>query len=127
MNFSVAAEFDSVDMADLASGRIRSIPGIISLEVLRNRYAAESDDNSGVILPPTPTGATWANMGVFPGGAYYPTSLVPDFNGHSSEEYEPARRRDALLKIVTTSETTANRVSSVLRNVGGRNVRIFQN
>ena len=126
MNFSVAAEFDSVDMADLASGRIRSIPGIISLEVLRNRYAADSDDDSDVILPPTPTGAPWTNMGVFPGGAYYPISFSSELSGHSNEEYEPAHRRDALLKIVTTSETTAKRVSSVLRNVGGRNVRVFQ-
>jgi hypothetical protein len=126
MKFSVTAEFDSVDMADIASGRIRSIQGIINMEVLLNRYAAQKDDDSGAALPVIPTGAAWMNTGASPVGAFYPLAFIPGFDGHSSEKFEPARRRDVLLKIEAISEISAKQISSVLRNVGGRNVRVFQ-
>jgi hypothetical protein len=126
MNVFVAAEFDSVDLADLAAGRLRDIQGVTGLEVLLNRFASKDDDDLDARPMIIPAGSGFSYVGGPGAGSYNPIPLSYGYNGTSNEQFEPARRRDALLKVQTSDGNAARMVSSILRGVGGRNLRIFQ-
>jgi len=123
MEIYVTAEFDSVDLADLASSRVRNISGVTGTEVLRNRLS-EYDGDAEAATPIIPPAAGFANMGVIPAGSLYNVPFAYSFDGVAGDRFEPAHRRDALLKVETSDESVAGQVSSVLTNVGGRNVRV---
>jgi hypothetical protein len=44
----------------------------------------------------------------------------------NDKNYEPAERRDALLSVEMDDDGNMTKVSDILRNVGGRNVRIVR-
>jgi hypothetical protein len=125
MGIFVAAEFDSVDLADLAIGRLHNVPGIIGTEVLRNQFAAEADDDTEAVLPIIPSGAGWSFTSGMAAGPLYAAPAVVGSNDSSDGHFEPARRQDALLRVETSDENAAGQISSILRNIGGRSVRVM--
>lgn len=126
MRIYITAEFESVDMADLASGRVRDIPGVSNIEVLRNRFAAQAEDENVTATPFIASGAGWSYTNGMGAGPFYTIPFSLDFGAGNDEYFEPARRRDALLKVEVNSENTAKRVSSLLRSIGGRGITIVR-
>lgn len=121
MKTFVSAEFDSVDMADLASGRVRSTRGVIGLEVLQNKLS-NNNEHDHWILPPIMSSSSSSSIpGVVPVVPLYTTS----FDSGARSDFEPARRRDALLRVQVTDDKSAQQVSSVLRNIGGLCITIM--
>jgi hypothetical protein len=124
----VTAEFDSVDLADLASGRVRNIPGVSGIQVLGNRIAEKSAKNDKGLFasPVVPVVSGLSYPGVMGFGSFYNLPTPFSFNVSGNEEYEPAERRDALLSVEMETDNNVTKVSSILRNVGGRNVRLVR-
>ena len=125
MGTFVVAEFDSVDLADLAIGRLRNVPGIIETEVLRNRFAAEAEDDTESVLPIIPAGAGWSFTSGIAAGPFYPIPAVAGTDGGSDWHFEPSHRQDALLRVKIRDDKAASQTSAVLRNIGGRSVRVI--
>lgn len=126
MSIFAAAEFDSVDLADLATGRIRGIQGVKDAEVLRNRFAAQMDDEDKATPTFIPAGAGWSYSSAMGVGPFYSIPFSRGFDDESGNNFEPARRRDTLLKVEVSDEDTARKVCSVLRSIGGRSVSIVK-
>jgi hypothetical protein len=119
MESYIAAEFDSVDFADLASGRVRDIQGVTETKVQKNQFADERDSryssNYPVISP--------FNYAPFMGSTQlYPLLSVDTWMNTYNSNYEPSRRIDAQLIVKTDSDTAARRVTNLLLSIGGRNV-----
>lgn len=125
MGIFVVGEFDSVDLADLAAGRLRNVPGIIGTEVLRNRFAADADDDTEAAVPIIPFGAGWSFTNGMAAGPFYSVPAVAGFDDGTGGRFEPAHRQDALLRIETRDDNAAGQASAILRNVGGRSVRVI--
>lgn len=126
MSVYAVAEFDSVDLADLASGKVRDMRGVVGIEILKNRYAARAEDKNDTTLPIIPAGAGWSYTSGMAIGPSYSIPFSRGFDGESGENFEPAQRRDALLKVETEDQETARKVSYILRNLGGRGVSIVR-
>ncbi|CDZ23576.1 hypothetical protein CCDG5_0438 [[Clostridium] cellulosi] len=126
MSIYTVAEFDSVDLADLASGKVRDMQGVVGIEVLRNRFAARAEDENDTTLPFIPVGTGWSYTSGIGGGPFYSIPFSRGFDDESGENFEPSRRRDALLKVETKDQETAQTVSYILRNLGGRGVSIVK-
>lgn len=127
MNTYVTAEFDSVDLADLAAGRIDDIGGVIDSKVLRNRFeleAEENDDDFNFPISSTYFGSSYT--GAPPLGIFIPSydSEGVFRDGTGNKNYEPAERRDAQLRVTVDNSKTADEVSARLRSIGGRNIQI---
>jgi hypothetical protein len=124
----VTAEFDSVDLADLASGRAKKVPGVSGIQVLGNRIAAISveDDKRITGSPIVPVVSALSYPGVIGFGSFYNLPVQMNFIEANDKNYEPAERRDALLSVEMDDDGNMTKVSDILRNVGGRNVRIVR-
>lgn len=124
----VTAEFDSVDLADLASGRAKKVPGVSGIQVLGNRIAAISveDDKRITGSPIVPVVSGLSYPGVIGFGSFYNLPVQMNFIEANDKSYEPAERRDALLSVEMDDDINMTKVSDILRNVGGRNVRIVR-
>ena len=125
MGIFVAAEFDSVDLADLAVGKLRNVSGIIGTEILRNQFAAEADDDTEAVLPIIPSGVGLSPASGMAAGPLYAVPVMVGSNDRTDEHFEPARRQDALLRVETRDDNVAGQISAVLRNIGGRSVRVM--
>ena len=121
MKTFVFAEFDSVDLADLASRRVRSIDGILEIEVVPNRFAGKDRGDRFIVPYLAPTGTSTTMTGFAGVASIYESGL--DIRNDDAPETE--RRQDAELRTEVGSERSAKAAAAVLRNTGGRNVRII--
>jgi hypothetical protein len=122
MSTFVLSVFESEDLADLASGRIRrAVPGIRGVRVRKNRYASPAGPGSEYDwdMPVYPVAAQ--NLTTYPAGM----PAVSPFGIHAGawNGIETTRREDVLLE-VETEEYSAESVARLLRSVGGRQIRI---
>lgn len=123
MGVYVGAIFDSVDFADLASGRIRNIPGIVGFNIYRNKFAQKVNKDFAAPLILGGAGMPYRSEAYV--APFYPVDDTADFDKNMLYKFEPANRRDAMLKVETSDNKAAWEVSSILRNAGGRSVKIF--
>lgn len=124
MGIYVVAEFDSADFADLAGGRLRDLPGVVSLKVERNRYVPDAD-NGGFTMPAVTPGTGSSVMGLMGFSPYYPIPFSYGYAG-STAQSEPQLRRDVHLLAEVSDDGTARQASALMRNLGGRGVRMVR-
>jgi hypothetical protein len=127
MKTYVAAEFDSVDLADLASHKVRRLNGIIGVEVTPNRFADQNRHSDGYAALPyaAPSGSPYGSGSLAAGFiGVIPSDTIP-FDNRSNTGPEPSLRQDALLRVEVGAERTVKETSAVLRNTGGRNIQII--
>lgn len=123
MDIYVTAEFDSVDLADLASGRVRNLAGVTGVEIIPNRFSKhEGGYEASLPLMPTPG---FANMGFLSMGTLYPVPVAYGIGGKVEDDIEPNHRHDALLKVNMDDENACSRVTSILRGIGGRSIKVI--
>lgn len=115
METTVTAEFDSVDLADLAAGRVRGLDGVTGVEVQGGADGADGETDAVFIVPPA-TGAFLST------GMPYAAPAVPAVL--DARDTGPERRREAFLKASVLSDEAARNVSALLRNLGGRQIRV---
>ncbi|HEX3027028.1 MAG TPA: hypothetical protein VHR42_07355 [Clostridia bacterium] len=115
MSVIVSAVFDSEDLADLAAARVkREVSGIESISIVENRYANEHQPSQSYII----TGGQYTNYY----RSYAPVPVFPLDDDSSINYYEPAERQDALLRM-EVDNGGSKIISSMLRNMGGRQIR----
>lgn len=123
MSVYTSAEFDSVDMADLAAGRVRKIDGILNTQVEKNRFdknGGERDETPAFI----PGAAGWPYSGGMSAGPFYTLPAASAFDSETGGHFEPEHRRDVLLRVKARDDRCAGKAASVLRNLGGHDVCI---
>lgn len=119
MDIFVTAEFDSVDLADLASHKVRHLDGVKNVDIIKNRLAKDKDDEIESVLPVTPIGSGYSNLSLS-----FAADLVPEAYGPDIYNNETNKRRDALLKAEVIDSAAAAKVSSILTSQGGRHVKV---
>lgn len=122
METTVTAEFDSVDLADLASGRVRAVDGVTGVEVLGHDpgggYGAGAVN---ALFPFFQVGTTASYSGIPP---VYGAAGVPAYGMRNQDMRETELRREALLQATVISETAARSAGALMRSLGGRRVHI---
>lgn len=120
MDILVTAEFDSVDLADLASHKVRHLDGVNRVDIIKNRFARGDGDEIESVLPVTPIGSGYSNLGIS-----FTANLVPVAYGPDIYHNETNEKRDALLKAEVADSAAAAKVSSILTSQGGRHVKVI--
>lgn len=120
MSVTIEAEFDIVDLADLASGRVKHIPGVQKTWVINSK----TEQSRGL---PDPMSNPYLGTNITLQSIYFPSAYpTAQFAyGPVDKDYEPGESRTALLKAEVRSKESARQVASVLSNLGGRNIRVF--
>lgn len=118
MSAVIRAVFESVDLADIASGRLkRTVNGIRNIRIKENRYSVErhlSHDQVDTIIPAFPQNIS-SSQGALP-------VILPDSIFHDGRT-EVSERKDALLE-AETEDYSAETTARLLRSVGGTQIRI---
>lgn len=123
MKTYVTAEFETADFADVASGRVNKLPEVSEFRVLRNRISDNFNSDDELILYYPFINPLYYS--IYP----WPAILEPSFIRASRRQdltNETSCRNDHLLEISVSSEQAAKRVSGILINAGGHNVRTIQ-
>ena len=118
MSAVIRAVFESVDLADIASGRLkRTVNGIRNIRIKENRYSVErllSHDEIDTIFPAFPQNFS-SSQGALP-------VILPDSTFHD-DRTEVSERKDALLE-AETEDFSAETTARLLRSIGGTQIRI---
>lgn len=120
MDIYVTAEFDSVDLADLASGRVRNLPGVTGVDVIP-KHSSERDGGYEAALPFWQVPGS-ANLSFFSMSTLYPVPVGVGLN--YKDDVEPNLNREAILKVRVDDENVCPRVTSILRSIGGRSIKV---
>lgn len=119
MDISVTAEFDSVDLADLASHKVRHLDGVKRVDIIKNRFSKDDGNEIEGVLPVTPIGSGYSNLGISFAADLVPAAISADIYNN-----EIGTRRDALLKADVIDSAAAAKVSAILTSQGGRHVKV---
>lgn len=123
----VTCEFDSVDLADLAIGRIKGTPGISDIEINNSRFDTKADeyDKTFYTTPIMPFVNGLSYGGVLGYGSFFNFPSQYNFDKAENGAYEPAERHGALLKAKLSRDCDGKKVLALLCNIGGRNIRFI--
>lgn len=126
MKTYVTGEFETVDFADLALGRVNNLSGVSEFRVLRNRISDNFNNDDELLLYYPYLNSLFYS--IYP----WPAILEPYFIRASrsrdlaNDKIEPTCRDDRLLEVLVSSDSAAKRISGILVNAGGHNVRTIQ-
>lgn len=115
MTYIVNAEFESIDLADFAAGKLRNFEGVLDVTVYKDKIEQEEADHT-----------VFTNTAMFISSGMITPYLTPrqDVGAYGTERIEPANRRNVILKAEMKDEKSASHVASVFRNMGALSVRI---
>lgn len=124
METVVTAEFDSVELADLASGRVRGLDGVTGVEVRGGAHGAHdahgAPGETDVAFAVAPASGMFSTTGM----PYTAPAVPAVWDVRETQDTESGRRREAFLKVTVLSDEAARSVSALLRNLGGRRVHL---
>ncbi len=118
METVVTAEFDSVDLADLASGRVRGLDGVTGVEMRGGAHGAPGETDVAFAVAPA------SGMFSTTGMPYTALAVPAVWDVRETQDTESGRRREAFLKVTVLSDEAARSVSALLRNLGGRRIHL---
>ncbi|MCI8440998.1 MAG: hypothetical protein HFG27_00505 [Provencibacterium sp.] len=122
MNAVVLSNFDDIDLAEIAVGRLKAdIPGISHVEISRPSF---EEPEEHIVLPAATVG-DGSSMGVGPvSGGVFPVVLNVGLSEEKPESSDYIPR--SVTVRVTCRQQQRESVEAKLINLGGRHVRSFK-
>lgn len=125
MSNVITAEFDSLDLAEIAASRIRHQNGIEDIKISKNRFSRDNhndvfEDTPAILAPTLPLNGGYSNANIAA-----PVEFTASGNSVSSSEI--GKREEAYITVHAEDMKTARSISASLTSSGGRKVRIIEN
>lgn len=125
MKTFVAAEFETEDFADLALGRVNNLCKVSEFRVLPNQNSDSDNHNDYILYYPYLNSVFYS---IYPWPAVLEPRFILDSRGRSFHDgaQRAPHRRSRTLEVSVNTDSAARRVSEILVNAGGRNIKTAQ-